>query len=144
VAALAALFVAANLLCMNDDQAQSHGNLLLDPQKQICVIDWGHPFCWIPDSVNDWSAPTLMRRVECLGPVARRLLDIPEVRELVPSVADRASRIPEVVIGEAFRGIPEAWRSPHEGGVSNSDCEAAQAFLLARKGRIVALISDIL
>ncbi|MBN1462025.1 MAG: hypothetical protein JXA57_21040 [Armatimonadetes bacterium] len=143
LAALAALFVAANLLCMNDDHARSYGNLLLDEKEDVWAIDWGHPF-FLPEGCNNWSGEVLSRHVGKPAVVANPLVEILEVRAIVPKAAEQASQLPLSVIREAFHGIPEAWRSPNEGGVSNEDCEAAQTFLAARKERLPALIADIM
>ena len=130
---LAAVFVADNLLLMNDDHCRDdrdYGNLLLDAQRRVWVIDWGHPF--FLNGCNDWSEERLAPYLEHLMSRARPLLAIPEVRELVLSVAERAATLPANTVADAFLGIPAEWRSPRCGGVTDHECESAKAFLLKR------------
>ena len=145
--ALAALFVADNLLCMNDDHAQGgerdFGNLLIDAESNVWVIDWGHPFRLRNGVNNNWSSAVLSGHLDWLRPVAKGLLEIAEVRTRVVGKAEEASRIPADEIESAFAGIPGEWQYPNEGGVSGDDCKSARDFLLQRRLRLPKLIEKV-
>lgn len=139
---LASLFVADNLLWMNDDHARNYGNLLLDGEQRVWVIDWGHPF--FLNGCNDWSEERITPYLDRIAPVAKPLLDIPDVRALVAGASQRASALPQEVVADVFREIPEEWRSPRPGGVTEHECQSAQAFLLQRARLLPELVQTCL
>jgi len=142
VRVLAATFVADNLLWMNDDHAQSYGNLLLDTDERVWVVDWGHPF--FLNGCNDWSEGRLSPCLEQIAPRAQALLTIPQVRALIPCMTERASTLPSNMVADAFQEIPAEWQSPRRGGVTEHECESARAFLLQRAGLLPELVQGCL
>jgi len=126
---LASTFVADNVMCMNHDHCRPYGNLVLDSDGRVWVVDWGHPFFFSQGGkaiCNDWSERMLCRFVSWDVMADGELLPLPPVRDLLRGkTAAARGRLARELDG-AFEGIPDEW------GVSGGEKRCARWFVQTR------------
>jgi hypothetical protein len=133
---LARLFAVANLLCLNPrDHDNPYGNLVLDADDRLWVLDWGHPFWFDNGPLSDWTLLCEERYVAYGRPAAKGLLDLAGVATAVRSACRDVASIDARVLTDALEGVPSEW------GISRAELDSAAEFLSARR-RLLADLTD--